>query len=233
MLRQYSGHLRSEQSGKNSSHFAHGLNFYQLFWIFFIGCFLGVVVETIWCLLTRHHYESRTGLIYGPFNLVYGFGALFMTLGLNWLRKKRDAWIFLGGFVIGSVFEYICSWVQEFLFGTVSWQYDEMPFNLNGRINLLYSIFWGVLALLWVKGIYPWMCRLVNRIPNKIGKPLTWVLLVFMILNSAISGLAVARMSARYAGEPATNALEQFLDDHYPDERLQKIYPNMVYVAEV
>lgn len=232
MLRQYNGHLRSEHSGKNTSHFAHGLNFYQLFWIFFIGCFLGVVVETIWCLLTRHHYESRTGLIYGPFNLVYGFGALFMTLGLNWLSKKRDAWIFLGGFVIGSVFEYICSWVQEFLFGTVSWQYDEMPFNLNGRINLLYSIFWGLLALLWVKGIYPWMCRLVNRIPDKIGKPLTWVLLVFMILNSAISGLAVGRMSARYAGEPAANALEQFLDDHYPDERLQKIYPNMVFVAE-
>ena len=148
-----------------------------------------------------------------------------MTLGLNWLRKKRDAWIFLGGFVIGSVFEYICSWVQEFLFGTVSWQYDEMPFNLNGRINLLYSIFWGVLALLWVKGIYPWMCRLVNRIPNKIGKPLTWVLLVFMILNSAISGLAVARMSARYAGEPATNALNNFWMTIIPMSVSKKFIP--------
>ena len=39
MLRQYSGHLRSEQSGKNSSHFAHGLNFYQLFWIFSSAAF--------------------------------------------------------------------------------------------------------------------------------------------------------------------------------------------------
>lgn len=229
MQRQYNGHLRTNRKDASGS-FAHDLNFYQLFWIFFIGCFLGVVIETLWCLLTRHHYESRTGLIYGPFNLVYGFGALFMTLGLNWLSKKRDAWIFLGGVVIGSVFEYLCSWIQETLFGTVSWQYDKMPFNLNGRINLLYSLFWGALALVWVKGIYPLMCRAISRIPNQIGKPLTWVLLVFMVLNSAISGLAVARMSARREGTAPTTAIESFLDRHYPDERLEKIYPNMVYV---
>ena len=229
MQRQYNGHLRTNRKDASGS-FAHDLNFYQLFWIFFIGCFLGVVIETLWCLLTRHHYESRTGLIYGPFNLVYGFGALFMTLGLNWLSKKRDAWIFLGGVVIGSVFEYLCSWIQETLFGTVSWQYDKMPFNLNGRINLLYSLVWGALALVWVKGIYPLMCRAISRIPNQIGKPLTWVLLVFMVLNSAISGLAVARMSARREGAAPTTAIESFLDRHYPDERLEKIYPNMVYV---
>ena len=229
MQRQYNGHLRTNRKDASGS-FAHDLNFYQLFWIFFIGCFLGVVIETLWCLLTRHHYESRTGLIYGPFNLVYGFGALFMTLGLNWLSKKRDAWIFLGGVVIGSVFEYLCSWIQETLFGTVSWQYDKMPFNLNGRINLLYSLFWGALALVWVKGIYPLMCRAISRIPNQIGKPLTWVLLGFMGLHSAISGLAVARMAARREGAAPTTAIESFLDRHYPDERLEKIYPNMVYV---
>lgn len=87
--------------------FAHGLNFYKLFWIFFVGCFLGVVIETLYCLVTRHHFESRQGLIYGPFNLVYGVGALAMTLGLYWLRGKRDLWVFLGGFVIGSAFEYM------------------------------------------------------------------------------------------------------------------------------
>ena len=212
--------------------FARGLNFYQLFWIFFIGCFLGVVIETIWCLLTRHHFESRKGLIYGPFNLVYGFGALAMTLGLHWLSKKRDFYVFLGGFVIGSVFEYLCSWMQEAVFGTVSWEYGKMPFNINGRINLLYSIFWGLLALFWVKGIYPMMCRWISKIPNKIGKPLTWVLLVFMIVNSAVSGLAVYRMSERREGLAPSNALEEHLDDWYPDEMLHKVYPNMMIKPE-
>lgn len=41
------------------------MTFYKLFWVFFIGCFAGVVLETIYCLIQRGHYESRVGLIYG------------------------------------------------------------------------------------------------------------------------------------------------------------------------
>ena len=82
-----------------------GQLFYELFWIFFIGCFLGVVIESIWCVLTRGYYESRSGLIYGPFNLIYGFGALLMTIGLNPLQHKKDKTIFFFGFMIGTVFE--------------------------------------------------------------------------------------------------------------------------------
>lgn len=212
--------------------FAQGLNFYKLFWVFFIGCFLGVVVETIWCLLTRLHFESRSGLIYGPFNLVYGFGALFMTLGLYWLRNRSKGWIFLGGVVIGSIFEYLCSWIQEKMFGTVSWEYSNIPLNLNGRINLLYSVFWGLLALLWIKVIYPVMSRWTEKIPYKAGVPLTYLLLVFMIFNTIISGLAVGRMSERHHGIPAESSADFFLDEHYPDAMLEKIYPNMVYVNE-
>ncbi|MEG1850039.1 MAG: hypothetical protein RR197_05725, partial [Oscillospiraceae bacterium] len=68
--------------------FASGLNLYKLFWVFFIGCFLGVVLETAWFLLTRFQLVNRTGLIYGPFNLIYGFGAVLMTLSLSWLADK-------------------------------------------------------------------------------------------------------------------------------------------------
>lgn len=211
--------------------FMEGMNFYRLFWIFFYGCFLGVVLETVWCILTRGHYESRTGLVYGPFNLVYGFGAVLMTLGLQWAQKKRDSWIFLGGVLLGSIFEYACSWVQEGLFGTVSWQYDKMPLNLHGRINLLYSMFWGILAVVWVKELYPLMCRWMGKIPSKVAKPLTWALTVFMIINTVMSGLAIGRMAERHEEIPASGKVEEWLDSHYDDERLGRIYPNMVFVA--
>ena len=59
--------------------FAHGLNFYKLFWVFLIGCFLGVIIELIWCAVLYQKFESRAGLIYGPFNPVYGFGALVLA----------------------------------------------------------------------------------------------------------------------------------------------------------
>ena len=64
---------------RQEAHFAQGMTFYKLFWVFFIGCFAGVVLETIYCLIQRGHYESRVGLIYGPFNLVYGIGALCLA----------------------------------------------------------------------------------------------------------------------------------------------------------
>lgn len=219
-----------EQEGDRS--FAAGMNFYKLFWVFFIGCFLGVVVETLWCLITKHQFESRKGLIYGPFNLVYGFGTFLLTISLSWLMKKGDLWVFLGGMVIGDVFEYFCSFLQEAMFGTVSWQYDHLPLSINGRITLKYSIFWGLLALVWMKFIYPCLSKWVEKIPNKLGKSLTWILVVFMVFNTVISGLAVARMSQRHDGIPAANQVAQFLDKHYPDDLMHLIYPNMMYVEK-
>lgn len=219
----------AEIEREERGHFAHGLNFYKLFWVFFIGSFLGVVVETIWCIVTRGHYESRVGLIYGPFNLVYGFGALALAVGLYWLRSKRDIHILLGGAFIGSVVEYVCSWVQEQMFHSYSWDYSKMPLNLHGRINLLYALFWGILAIWWVKDIFPLLSRWILKIPNRVGKPLTWFLLVFMIFNSFMSGWAVGRWVGRQDGQPPENALDAYFDEAYPDERMARIYANMEF----
>ena len=213
-----------------NKHFAAGVNFYKLVWVFIIGCVLGFVIEEAWCLLTKHVWESRKGLIYGPFSQVYGFGAVLMTLALHWLAKYRDIIVFAGSALIGGAFEFICSVVQEYVFGTVSWDYSDRPFHLGGRTNLLYMFFWGVLGLLFIKEIYPRMSRLIERIPNKWGVAVTWVLIIFLAFDMFISSVAVARQSARRAGRPARNGFEEFLDNTYTDDYLHKIYPNMIVV---
>lgn len=210
--------------------FAPGLGFYKIFWVFFLGCIIGVVVETLWCLATKFYIENRSGVIYGPFNPVYGVGAVVLTLGLHWLAGKRDLWIFLGSMVLGGAVEFVCSWVQEQLFGTVSWEYSETPFNLDGRTNLMFAFCWGILGLLWVKDFYPRMSGWIERIPRRVGIPLTWVLLVFMVLNMAVSAMAVTRWVARTYDVPAQNQVEAFLDERYPDDRMERVYPNMMLV---
>ena len=210
-------------------HFAHGLNFYKLFWMFFICCFLGVVIETVFCLVTTGRLMQRTGLVWGPFNLIYGIGAVLLTICLRPLIGKSDRWIFIGGAVLGGAFEYLCSWLQEKILGTVSWDYSEYRFNLNGRINLLYCLFWGVLALVWIKEIYPRLNGWIERhVPRIYGVTLSWILVVFMLLNTAVSGMAVFRQAQRYDGIPATSGWQQLMDEKYPDEKLAKIYPSMV-----
>ena len=96
-----------------SDHFAAGMNLYKLLLVCFIGCFGGVVIELAWCLLTNGYLQSRSGLVYGPFNMVYGAGALVLTVAL-YRYRNRGKWLsFLGGFLVGSALEYFCSWAQE------------------------------------------------------------------------------------------------------------------------
>ena len=87
----------------------------------------------------------------------------------------------------------------------------------------MYSIFWGILALAWLKALYPKMSGLIERVPNRIGVPLTWVLVVFMAGNILISAAAVERMSDRHIGEPAQTRFDVFLDKTYPDDFMKKI----------
>lgn len=215
----------------NKKSFATGVGFYKLFWVFFIGCFVGVVIEVLFCIfVTEHRYESRQGLIYGPFNPVYGFGAVAMTLVLYLFRKKSETWIFLVGAIIGAIFETLCSVYQEYFLGTVSWDYSDSKFSLmGGRTDLVYAVFWGILAVIWIKFIYPFMSKWIEKIPNKVGIVLTWILFVFMVFDCLISCMAVDRMVKRHSGTADNTAVGTFLDEHYPDEFLLKVYPNMIF----
>ncbi|MGN0559266.1 MAG: hypothetical protein ACI4IS_07465 [Acutalibacteraceae bacterium] len=214
-----------EQTNKNS--FATGLNFYKLFWVFFIGSFVGVIVEILFCLVTEGHLECRQGVVYGPFNPVYGFGAVVITIVLYILRHQRDLVIFIGGSVIGGAFEWLCSYFQEMFMGTVSWDYSDIPFNIGGRTCLLYSLFWGILAIVWLKFIYPLMSALIERIPNKIGRLVTWVLVLFMAFDMFISSAAVVRMGERQKDIAPKTSFDRFLDNNLDDDFLTQIYPNM------
>ena len=210
--------------------FADGLNFYKLFWVFFLASFIGVIVEMLFCLVKNGYIESRQGMIYGPFNQVYGLGAVLMLLCLHKLEEKGDRWVFLGSAVIGGVFEAVCSLIQEYVFGSVSWDYSKLSFGLLGnRTNLLYMFFWGVLGVIFIKEIYPRLSRFVERIPNKQGVFLSWVLVIFLSLNILISAVAVYRWSERDQGIEAANSIETYLDEKYPDEFMSIIYPNMQF----
>ena len=212
---------------RESSHFAKGMNWYKLLLVCFIGSFAGVVIELLWCLLRNGYLESRSGLVYGPFNLLYGAGAVALTGALYKFRNK-GAWIsFLGGMIVGSVVEYACSWGQEMLFGSRSWDYSGVPFNLNGRICLLYSFFWGFLGVWWIKDMYPRMAKWILKIPNDWGKVITWCFTIFFIFNSFVSLAAVGRWSERVEGLAPSNAVEEFLDERFHDERMERIYANM------
>ena len=45
------------------------LSFAKLFWIFVVGSILGLLIEDVFHVLVYHEWESRAGLVWGPFSL--------------------------------------------------------------------------------------------------------------------------------------------------------------------
>ena len=202
------------------------MGFNKLFWLFAIGSFLGDIVETLFCRMKAGVWMSRSSLVWGPFSLVWGFAIAAASLLLYRYRDRSDRFIFLAGTFLGGAYEYICSVLSELVFGKVFWDYSHMMFNLGGRINLLYCLFWGIAAVVWMKGLYPVFSRWIEKIPLRPGKILTWILVGFFAVNMAVSGLALIRSNQRADGVPATQQWQKVMDEHFDDAKLQKIYPN-------
>ena len=213
---------------EKSAVFASGCCFTKLFWLFLIGSFLGDITETIFCRVTAGVWMSRSSLVWGPFSIVWGLAISMVTLLLYNYRHKSDGFLFLLGTVLGGVYEYVCSVATELAFGQVFWDYSALPFNLGGRINLLYCFFWGIAAVVWLKKLFPPISALIEKIPPRPGRVLTVLLVLFMAANMVVSSMALYRSSTRSQGQPAQNSVAVWLDTHYNDAVMAKIYPNAI-----
>lgn len=209
------------------------LTFYRIFWLFALASFLGDVAETVFWLVTRGELISRSSLFYGQFSLVWGLGAVLLTVVFHGLDDQGPGAIFLLGAVLGGVYEYICSWVQEAAFGACFWDYRHLPFNLNGRVNLIFCLFWGLAAVAWVRWVYPALCRFIDGIPKGAGRWAARVLGVFLALSTVVSAAALCRMNERRQGEEPSGKVEAFLDQEFPDSRIKARFPNMGILDEI
>lgn len=215
-----------EAKEKGAGIFAYGCCFYKILWILVIGSFLGDIVETIFCRVTAGVWMSRSSVVWGPFSLVWGIAMAGATILLYKYKDRSDRFLFLIGTCLGGAYEYVCSVFTEMVFGKVFWDYSHMAFNLGGRINLLYCFFWGIAAVIWIKGLYPRMSDRIEKIPMRTGKILSWFLLVFFCCNIAVSSMALLRSSQRAEGIPAESGWQEYMDTRFDDERMMRIYPN-------
>lgn len=208
--------------------FARGLCWDKLIWVFLVSALIGDLIEMVFCRLTGGTWMSRSSVLYGPFSIVWGMGAVVLTVTLQRLADKDDRHVFLAGFVVGGVYEYMCSVFTEVVFGTVFWDYSYMPLNIGGRTNVLYCFFWGALSVIWIKIIYPRMSVMIEKLPALAGKLITWAVVILMVCNGLLTGAAMLRYNSRAVRPEAVNVIDSFLDEHYDDALMEKRWPNMV-----
>ncbi|SHK77010.1 putative ABC transporter permease [Hespellia stercorisuis] len=211
--------------------FAYGCSFYKIMLLFFIGAFLGDIVETIFCRMTTGVWMSRSSVVWGQFSVVWGLAIAMATAMFYKYRNREDRFLFGVGTLLGGAYEYICSVFTEIAFGKVFWDYSKIPFNLGGRVNLLFCFFWGIAAVVWFKKMYPLVSKWIEKIPRRIGKVTTWILIVFMSCDMAVSCMALARYEERENGTKPDNEIQVWLDENYNNDVMEKIYPNAIRKA--
>lgn len=214
---------------EKTSVFARGTSFYSIALLFAVGSLCGDLVETVFCRWRMGEWMSRSSLVWGPFSVVWGMALAGGTLLMYRYRHYSASFFFVAGTLLGGLYEYLCSVCSEAVLGTVFWDYSAIPFNLGGRINLLYCFFWGFAAVAWFRGLYPWLAKWIAKIPERPGKWFVRALSVFLVVDMLVSGLALLRYSARHAGEPADAPWEVCMDRHFDDEVMERIYPKAVF----
>lgn len=196
----------------------------KIFWIFVIGSVFGFFAEMFYALVYTRTLEIRQGLIYGPFIQIYGMGAVAYYILISNIQEPKKA--FFAGVIMGSALEYLCSFFQEIFFGTISWDYSDLFMNLNGRTSLLYAVYWGIIAVVYLKIVYPAFQRMEPMIEKKSIRIVTAFFMLFMTFDITISCMAGSRQQERRQNVPANGAIDEFLDRVYPDELLDRIYNN-------
>ena len=166
---------------------------YYLFWIFVFGSVVGWFIEGIYTYLKKGVIINHSAVVIGPFNMAYGLAACVLTTFLIKYKKSNSLKIFAIGFIGGTLLEYIMSIGMELTLGFTAWDYSRKPLNINGRVCLLYSIFWGILAIFWIKSIYPYVIKIIKKIDYDIGKKIAVGLAIFLLFDMAFTYSAVQR----------------------------------------
>ncbi len=142
------------------------INFRYLLLYFFIYAFIGWLLETFYALSTLGHFVKR-GFLYGPLCPIYGWGAIILISGLK-KYKSNSFKLFFYSAIVFSVFEYFAGFALDALFSAKWWDYTNDFMNLNGRISIFYSFAWGIIALIFINHIHPFIEKNVNKITKKI-----------------------------------------------------------------
>lgn len=225
-----------------------GYSIWRLIAYFLIYSVIGLAIETVFGIITKGVVESRQNFLYGPFCSIYGIGAVVMIIFLKFFNKNNNT-LFIGGCIIGSLTEYTISYLGEIFFNIVWWDYSNIPVNINGRICVLYSIFWGLLAIYLISYVNPKIDKLLNFVKRKFSERTLKIVIilsvVFLIFNFFISSFALklfyvrviydnnlnvenrAEIDKQYEDLKNNETMQKIIEIFFNDKRMITTYPNL------
>lgn len=208
--------------------FKKELSFSKVFIFFLIGCVFGTYYEQVLHLITNCEWSSRRGLLFGPFNPIYGIPAVILLLFLAKENDKRGIIkTYIYSAIISGVAEYIIGCVLEYGFRVKFWDYTGYFLNIGGKTTLPFMLFWGVLGVLLLKVIYPIVSKWLEKVPYRVFQPAFTFALIFTIFNMTLTYSAFGRMAFRNSGKEPYTFIGEFCDQVFTNEYMTQKFPAM------
>ncbi len=205
-----------------------GVSFWRILGYIVIYSFIGFLIEVLYGLLSKGVIESRQSFIYGPFCAIYGVGAVLMILPIKKINSNNKLVIFGLSALIGSIVEYTVSWFGDTFMHVKWWDYTNDFLNVNGRICLTFSVFWGMLGYLLITKVNLRIDELIDKLKLKIPRTkqntLVIVTNVLLAIDMGCSILALDLYQTRVVVENDIN-IESDLKARYV-EHYEKVYGN-------
>lgn len=197
------------------------------FFLFFLYAVLGWIIETIYVTILDKKFVNR-GFLIGPYIPLYGVSAITMILYLN-QYKTNPLTVFLLAIFVCTFLEYITSYIMEKIFKARWWDYTNQKFNINGRVCLKNSLYFGILSLLLIYLINPLLINLINNMNNIWLTIITIVCLTIFITDIFISCNVILKLKHNFENLrfDATMELRKLIDIKIK----RKILQNRIYNA--
>ena len=203
---------------------------------FIIYSFIGCLLETTFGLITKGVVESRQSFLFGPFCVIYGIGAVLIIKLLD-KSKGKFLKIFFVSCIIGTLTEFLMSYFCEIIFHFKWWDYSEMKGNLAGRTCLYFSTMWGILGVILIQIVNPFLNKVLEFIENNVSHQIVKIsiclIVGFLILDAGISYIGLKSFYAKIVNDfdmdlKQSEYPELSVENKlFEEDNMLLIYPNM------
>ena len=191
------------------------------FLLFMIYSVLGWTME-VTCKLIQYKRFINRGFLIGPYCPIYGCGGILITVLLN--RYMSDPFVlFVMAILLCGTLEYLTSYFMEKAFKARWWDYSQRKFNINGRICVAFSMFWGILAIYLITHFNPKVDKFLEKFSYKQLKKAVIIIMIFLMIDMVITGIGLKVFFVRLVSE---NKVQLNIEEKYIDKYIEQ-YKNM------
>ncbi len=162
---------------------------FNLLTYFVIYSLAGWILESVFRSICERKIIN-TGFLKGPFCPIYGVGAIIMIVFLDKF-KENILLLFIMSIIILTIWEYIVGYFLEKAFNTKYWDYSDHKINFQGRICLTNSIFWGILGVIFIYYIHPFIEKELMFVNETVLQIVVYFITILLIIDAITSIIKV------------------------------------------